>query len=138
MSDLADKLPQTISERGFRTMHLILISVLLAGVGQLVFKAALNQIGELAISFQTLIDLATTPLMLLGLVIYGASALLWLLALMTVDLSFAYPFLSLTYVIVLGGGVLFFDEQLTVLRIVGASLVVAGLIIIARGSQPGE
>lgn len=128
---LADALPA-------RTIGLILLSVLLGGVGQLLFKAALDTMGALELSLQMLLTLLSSPLMWLGLVVYAASALLWLLALIHTDLSLAYPFLSLTYVIVLVGGVICFDEHVTLLRLAGVGAIVLGLFIIARSSRGGS
>lgn len=117
------------------SLGLILLSVVLAGSGQLIFKAALNEIGELTIGFDTLISLATSPLLILGLGVFGVSAVFWLIALMKAELSFAYPFLSLSYVIVLMGGVVLFDETITVLRVAGFALIVTGLFVVARSER---
>ncbi|MBN1284045.1 MAG: multidrug resistance protein [Anaerolineae bacterium] len=115
-----------------QSIGLVLVSVVLAAVGQLTFKAALNTIGELELSVQMFVDLLTNPTMLLGLVIFGASMLLWLLALMKADLSFAYPFLSLAYILVPLGGAVLFNEQVTLMRIIGIVVIVGGLLVIAR------
>lgn len=117
------------------SLGLILLSVLLAGTGQLIFKAALNDIGELSISADMFISLITSPLLILGLFVFGISAVFWLIALMKAELSFAYPFLGLTHVIVLLGGSLLFDDKITWLRIVGFMFIIAGLFVIARGEQ---
>lgn len=111
----------------------ILLSVLFAGCGQLIFKAALNDIGELELSVDMFISMATSPLLLLGLAVFGVSAFLWLIALMKADLSFAFPFISLSYVIVLLGGAILFDEKITALRMFGFVLIVAGIFVVARG-----
>lgn len=117
------------------SIGLILLSVLLAGSGQLIFKAALNDIGELSISVDMFISLITSPLLILGLLVFGASAVFWLIALMKAELSFAYPFLGLTHIIVLLGGAVLFDEKITWLRIVGFMFIITGLFVIARGEQ---
>jgi drug/metabolite transporter (DMT)-like permease len=116
-------------------MALLLASVALGGAGQLVFKAAVNRIGALQFAPGTVAELASSPLLWLGLFIYGASALLWLVALMRLDLSFAYPFIGLTYVIVLGGAAVFFNDRITPLRVLGAAVIVAGLVVIAWGAR---
>lgn len=118
-----------------KSVGLILTSVVFAGSGQLIFKAALNDIGTLTLEFSALIDLATSPLLLLGLAVFGLSALLWLIALMRAELSFAYPFLSLSYVIVLLGGALLFSEQITLPRLLGFGLIITGLVIVARDER---
>ena len=118
-----------------RAVGVILASVLLAAAGQLLFKAALNQIGHLQLSIGGFITLITNPTMLLGLAIFGVSALLWLIALMKAELSFAYPFLSLSYIIILLGGVVLFNERVTLARLAGFVLIIMGLFAVARGEQ---
>jgi drug/metabolite transporter (DMT)-like permease len=117
------------------SVALILVSVLLSSLGQLTFKAGLNDIGELKISVDILVKVITNPLMLLGFAIYGSSALLWMLALMKAELSFAYPFLSVTYVVILIGGALVLDEKVTWLRLVSVVLFIGGLLVIARSDK---
>jgi drug/metabolite transporter (DMT)-like permease len=95
-----------------------------------------NRIGELQFAPGTIVDLASNPLLWLGLVVYGVSALLWLVALMRLDLSFAYPFIGLTYVIVLAGGAVFFNDHITPLRVLGIVLIIAGLTVMAWGARP--
>jgi multidrug transporter EmrE-like cation transporter len=119
----------------FQVLGLILISVFLNAVGQLVFKAAMNSLGPLEISLDHMLKMATNPLLLLGLVIYAGSTFLWLISLSKADLSFAYPFLSLTYFVVLLGGAVLFAEQITLTRVVGFVVVVVGLLIVARSEQ---
>jgi len=117
----------------------------MGAIGQLTLKAAVDRMGEMSLSFGMLLGLATNLLFILAMAIYFVSAVLWLYALLKADLSFAYPFLSLTYIAVLFGGAFFFHETITWLRIVGCAVVIGGLIVIARGetkpaveAQPAE
>lgn len=125
----------TSKNANFQVLGFILISVLLNAVGQLVFKAAMNSLGPLELSLDMALRMAVNPLLLLGLVIYAGSTFLWLMSLSKADLSFAYPFLSLTYFLVLLGGAVLFAEQITVTRIIGFVVVVVGLLIVARSEQ---
>lgn len=123
------------SRANFASIGLILLSVGLGAVGQLALKAAVNSMGGLELSFQILLDLASNPLLLVALAIYGLSAAFWLLALMRADLSFVYPFLSLTFVAVLIGGAVLFNEHISALRLAGFVVVIAGLLIVTRGEH---
>lgn len=122
-----------IANRG--AVGLLLASVLLAAAGQLIFKAGLNQIGGLTISIEMAVSILSSPVMLLGLAVFAASAFLWLIALMRAELSFAYPFLSLSYVLVLLGGAFLFDESVTPLRVVGFAAIIFGLFIVASSAR---
>jgi drug/metabolite transporter (DMT)-like permease len=121
--------------RNLSALGLILLSVVLAGSGQLIFKAAMNSLGELELTLPGLVALVTSPLLLVGLAVFFVSALLWLVALLRADLSFAVPFLSLSYVIVLTGSYTLFHEHIGPLRLVGFALIVLGLFVVARGER---
>ncbi len=118
-----------------QSIGLILASVACGAVGQLTLKAGMNSLGPLQLSVNTFISMATSPLLLVGIAIFVVSTLLWLLALMKADLSFAYPFLSLTYIAVLVGGAVLFQENVTLPRVIGFAVIVAGVLIVARSEQ---
>ena len=61
------------------------------------------------------------------------ASLAWMAAMTRFDLGYAYPFMSLAFVIVMVLGVLFLGEAVNLRKILGTLMVVAGLIIIARG-----
>lgn len=122
-----------------QSVGLVLASVAAGAVGQLVLKAGMNdlvqKLGPLTLSLNTFVGMATSPLLIVGIAIFGVSTLLWLLALMKADLSFAYPFLSLTYIAVLVGGAILFHEAVTLPRVIGFAVIVTGVLIVARSEQ---
>jgi drug/metabolite transporter (DMT)-like permease len=61
------------------------------------------------------------------------AALSWFVALSRLELSRAYPFVAGSFALVLVLSALVFDERLTGPKIVGASLIVAGLVIGSQG-----
>jgi drug/metabolite transporter (DMT)-like permease len=127
--------PNPVSQKrpsaNMQTVGSVLLSVTLGAIGQLILKVAVNQMGKLDLSVTTFLAMATNPTLLVALAIYAVSAVLWLLALMKADLSFAYPFLSLTYIAVLVGGAILFHDQITLLRFLGFVVIMAGLLVIA-------
>lgn len=122
-----------------QSLGMVLTSVAFGAVGQLVLKAGMNSLvetyGKLQLSAETLLHMATTPLLIVGIAIFGISTLLWLFALAKADLSFAYPFLSLTYLAVLLGGAFLFGDKVTLPRVVGFAVIIAGVWIVARSEQ---
>ena len=123
------------TEANVRAIGILLASVACGAVGQLVLKAGMNSLGKLQLSAETLLRMATSPLLLVGIAIFAVSTLLWLLALARADLSFAYPFLSLTYLAVLVGGALLFHEAVTLPRVLGFVVIIIGVWIVARSEQ---
>jgi drug/metabolite transporter (DMT)-like permease len=114
----------------------ILISVLFSTVGQLLLKGGMNSMGEVTLSFgqffQTLWRMIINPGVFFGLFIYGVGTIFWLAALSRAELSYAYPFASLSYVIMLVASWMMFDEKITLARIVGTVLICIGVLVIYR------
>lgn len=101
-------------------------SVALGAGGQVALKLG---VGGAA----SLLSALLTPLVWLGLGLYGLSAILWMGVLRTLDLSFAYPFASLTYPLVMILSYVVLKEPLVWTRLVGTLVVLVGILIIARG-----
>jgi len=114
----------------------ILISVFFSTVGQLLLKRGMNTLGSVTLSldqlFSILWRMATNPAVLFGLVIYLVGTVFWLAALSRVDLSYAYPFASLSYVVMLVASWMMFDEKITLARIMGTIVIGIGVLLIYR------
>lgn len=80
-----------------------------------------------------LFQLITSPWVVSGLTCGFLAFLSWTLALSYFELSFAYPFTSLSFVVVLVLSVVLFGEAPTVSKFVGIGLILAGLIVASRG-----
>jgi multidrug transporter EmrE-like cation transporter len=61
------------------------------------------------------------------------AALCWMAVMTKLDLSHAYPFIGLTFVLVLFSSGMFFHEPITMLKIAGVVLILAGIIIGSQG-----
>ena len=68
--------------------------------------------------------------MLAGLSFYGVSTFLWLFALSRVELSYAFPFLSLAFVAIMIGARVGLAEQLRRTRILGSAFIILGVILV--------
>jgi drug/metabolite transporter (DMT)-like permease len=138
-TSLPNENPKTLPSANMQAIGMVLTSVAFGAVGQLTLKAGMNSIvqtyGKLQLSADTLIHMATNPLLIVGIAIFGISTLLWLFALAKADLSFAYPFLSLTYLVVLIGGAFLFGDKVTLPRVLGFAVIIAGVWIVARSEQ---
>ena len=66
------------------------------------------------------------------MICYALSILLWMAVLSKVEVSFAYPFLSIGYVVAAVVGYYFFGESLSVIRIVGIVIICIGVYLISR------
>lgn len=116
-------------------LPLILLSVIMSTGAQLVLKFGANKINSELQDASGLWTIALTVLnmpILVGLCIYVISAATWIWVLTKVDISVAYPFISLGFVMTLVFGALVFDEGLSASKIIGTVLIIAGCIFIAR------
>jgi drug/metabolite transporter (DMT)-like permease len=116
---------------------LILIAVVIGVVGQVSLKVGMNQVGaidarSLARPMETLMRVFSTPLVWLGLGCYGVSALLWLVVLSRLDLSYAYLMLASMYVLIPLVSWLFLGERIPPMRWLGMVVVVLGVVIVAK------
>ncbi|MDM0107895.1 EamA family transporter [Variovorax sp. J22R24] len=121
----------------FPTFSIILSGVLLNSAAQLLLKAGARTIGSVSMTSMSSIgaaawSAATQPWIALGLVCYFVSAGLWVVALTRVDVTVAYPMLSLGYVIAAIFAWQIFGEQLTAARLVGIFIILAGVVVLAR------
>jgi drug/metabolite transporter (DMT)-like permease len=114
----------------------ILISGILGVAGQIMLKQALVGGGPLALGPDTLLplvmQLASNPLVVIGLVVYVSGTFFWLIALSRVDLSYAYPFASLNYIFILIASWAILGEQPTPMRLVGVVAICLGVWTISR------
>lgn len=72
------------------------------------------------------------PWILSGFVSAFLASLAWMAAMTRLELGYAYPFMSLAFVIVMVLGIVFFGESPSPQKVVGTLLVMAGLVVIAR------
>lgn len=119
-------------------LTLILTSVALSSGAQFVLKlgasapqvrAAISGGGSLP---DRMLAFATTPMLVLGLTIYAISAFTWILVLSKLDLSFAYPFVGLGFIMTFVAGTLLLGESFSVGRLAGMLLIAGGTILVAR------
>ena len=114
----------------------VFATVLLTVYGQLVFKWRIDEAGEFPAGSGDRLryagDLALDPWVISVFVAALAASITWGAALTKFELSFAYPFMSLSFVLVLLLGVALLNEAMAVEKVVGVVLISAGLII---GSQ---
>ena len=116
-------------------ISLILVSVFLGAIGQVLVKyGAVNLQLDFTLKYilpSILCILKNIPVML-GIISYGLSFLLWIKVLSKVELSYAYPMVSLGYVITMFFSYFIFKENITFIRVLGVGFIIIGVILISR------
>lgn len=114
---------------------LIFMPILLLSYANLVLKWQINQIGSsLNISEDPVgffLKLCVNPWVLSAFLAGGISLLIWMMALNKFSISYAYPFVSLSFLLVVLGGVLLFGEKISVQGWIGLVLIIMGVSLTA-------
>lgn len=106
--------------------------------GQLILKWRIAQYGQLPAEtwdkVYFLAKLFLDPFLLSGLGSAFVASLFWIAAMTKFDVSYAYPFMSLAFVLVLVLSAWLFKEPITLNKILGMAFIVVGIIITSRSS----
>ncbi|MEK6420239.1 MAG: EamA family transporter [Burkholderia gladioli] len=115
----------------------IITGVLLNAVAQLLLKAGVNAVGQFEISRANIIPIgfkiATQLPIIGGLGCYVLSVVVWIVGLSRVDVSIAYPMLSLGYVLNAFAAWYLFGEVMSLQRLIGIGIILIGVVVLARG-----
>ncbi len=114
------------------SIGVLLIAIALAATGQLILKNGMNlaKTHSAETGRSLVLSAVTSPWILGGLVIFGLSAIAWLVTLSRVPLSVAYPFNALSFVVILVASSVILHERTNVWTWLGTVLVVSGLIVV--------
>jgi len=119
-----------------QTFFVVLVGVLLNAAAQLLLKAGVQPLGAIGAGPGTLLrGLARAMVqgpVIAGLACYVLSVALWLVALSRVDVSLAYPMLSLGYVVNAIAAWALFGEAVGVVRFGGIGLILLGVLVVSR------
>ena len=119
---------------------LIFTSVAISALAQIALKAgmaspsvqrAIHGDGSRA---GLVLEIMFNPFVAVGLFFYASSAAVWLLVLARVQVSFAYPFVALGFVLTALLGRMAFHDTFSAGKIIGTLLIFAGVIVMGRSA----
>lgn len=117
---------------------LILFTVTLSACAQLALKMGVSKPNMVEAMQASIIDsimaAAASPLIWLGLFIYAFSVALWVWVLSKVDLTIAYPFVGISFLITMAFGTFILNENVTTMRVVGTLLIASGCVLVAQSA----
>ena len=115
---------------------LILLSVFLNSSAQLSMKKGMIIVGEITGGMQgfasALPNMITNIYLWISAVCYMMSIVLWLVVLSKTDVSYAYPFLSIGYVLSAVVGYFAFHEAFTPVSVIVIAVICIGVVLISR------
>jgi drug/metabolite transporter (DMT)-like permease len=113
-----------------------LLSITIGAVGQLLLKLAARTAGALRLGgpgfLHSLERLIVNPYLILGVLCFVSSMILWVKVLTVAELSTSYPMVSLGYVIVAVLSAVVLREHLGVRQIVAIAVIIAGVILLGQ------
>ena len=114
----------------------IALTILFTVYGQLVLKWRMDMNIDMPEKFSSklwmLIGLIFDPWIFSGFFAAFLASLAWMMAMTKFELSYAYPFMSLNFVLVLILGVIYLGEEISLSKVVGLGLIVIGTYISSR------
>lgn len=115
---------------------LIVVAVSLNAVAQLFLRKLMLGVGTPAEGMEGVWAygwaIGTSPWFVLGMACYVVSLGLWLMVLARAEVSLAYPFLSIGYVLTAVVGYFMLGESVGAVRVAGLVLICAGIAVISR------
>ena len=118
------------------SLFCILLGVALNACAQLLLKAGVNAVGHFDFTRANILPIGLKLAMqwpiIGGLACYVVSVVVWIVGLSRVDVSIAYPMLSLGYVVNAVAAWYLFGEALSLQRLIGIGIILIGVLVLAR------
>ena len=122
------------------TIWLIALSIASGVGGQTAIKLGVRNVAASGLAldpFGIITLILRAPLIVLGLGLYALGAVAWIVVLSRLDLSYAYPFLALNFVLISLVSWLLLGESIPALRWLGIGCICIGILLVARSGGTG-
>jgi len=134
-----------VTEEGkLHPFFLLIIAICLGVTGQLTLKKGITSVGVITLGglhWGLILALVKQPFVVLGFACYFLSAGLYMVVISQVPLSYAYPLVSMGYVLVVIFAKTIFHEEVSIWRWLGVGLICCGVLLIAKSGtvdkEPG-
>lgn len=111
-------------------------TILFTVYGQIVLKWRIPRFGNLPSGLMEklifLIKLLLDPIIFSGFVSAFVASLFWMAAMTKFDISYAYPFMSLSFILVFIISIFIFNEPFTINKLIGLIFIAIGIFITSR------
>ncbi len=118
------------------SFSLLMLGVFLNALAQLLLKAGTNAVGHFEFDAGNIVPvgmkLAFEPHIMGGMACYVVSLVVWIMALSRVEVSIAYPMLSIGYVLNAVAAWYLFGEAVSMTRLAGIGIIIVGVYVVAR------
>lgn len=118
------------------TFGFILTGIFLNAIAQLLLKKGTNAIGAIHLTaenwFSIGVQLATQLPIIGGLTCYVFSVIVWIIGLSRVDVTIAYPLLSIGYIVNAIGAWYFLGEMMSLQRMLAIGVIIIGVALLVK------
>lgn len=117
---------------------IIIIGVIIGALGQISIKTGLQQIGDVKFSnissvVSFIFEAVKNKFILLGLLLSAISAVLWIITLSKIDLSFGYPLASgLFFIVMIILSSIMLKEKISIMQLIGTAIILFGVVILSK------
>jgi drug/metabolite transporter (DMT)-like permease len=115
---------------------IVIASVFLNVVGQVFIKKGVDNLIINDISLVNKIFLMVKSIfstwIFLGFSSVFLASIFWMFALTKLELGTAYPFMSLSFILILIFGYFFLDESITLYKLLGVLLIMVGVVLVSK------
>jgi len=114
----------------------LFLSIVANSLGQILMKYGADRLSiDKLFAWGTLREVVFNPYVIAGIFTYVFGMFAWLFTLSKLELSVAYPFLALTYVVVFFAAAILFKETILISKILGVALIIIGIVLVSSGSK---
>ena len=115
---------------------IILLSILMSSTAHIFLKKGMITHALNTVKSDGIVGLVwsvgTNPWVIGGMALHVSALVVWLWALSKVDISFAYPFLALGYVLVSAMAWMWLGEELNPTKLLGMAIIIVGILVLTR------
>lgn len=105
------------------------LSIGMGAIGQLLLKIGMNKIGDFSLTLPGIMKTLFSPVIFIGLMLFGSSFVLWLKVLTQNDLSNVYPLVSINYIVIALLSWLILNETFTAPKLAGIGIIIIGVVV---------
>ena len=117
-------------------LAIIMLSISFSSIAHILLKKGMMELATTITTNQSLIQkiisLGINPWVVSGITLHVGALFVWLWALSRVDISFAYPFLALGYVLVSAMAWHWLGEELNTQRLIAMGIIISGIVVLAK------
>jgi len=115
-----------------KKLSLIFLYIVCVSIAQILLKIAMSNMNGMKINVDFFSSSIRDYKVILGMFLYGMSFILWMIILSRMEITFAYPLLSISVIVVSIVAWIFFDESFSIMRLFGIILTITGAWLVVK------